>query len=155
MGCDTFGPKRICSQTHLVPNAYGPRTFGPPQLVPNWLVYLLDKRAPTNSVPMDKWSPKFCPHGQMVPNQFCPPGQMVFRIFCLSKGTDCGDLETLGPNWLGSICPEGPNFLGPFVLGGPNLMGTVCQGGSILWGLFFQSDRKWGTRRPGIKWVRD
>ena len=65
---------------HLVewiPNAYGPRTFGPPQWVPNLLVPL-DKQSPTNSVPMDKlspkiWSPwtngpqKFSPHGQMVP----------------------------------------------------------------------------------------
>jgi hypothetical protein len=39
--------------THLVSNTYGPRTFGPPQLVPNWLVPL-DKRSPTNSAPTDK-----------------------------------------------------------------------------------------------------
>ena len=29
---------RIVAVTHLVPNALGPQTFGPPQLVPNWLV---------------------------------------------------------------------------------------------------------------------
>ena len=39
---------------HLVPNAYGLRIFGPPQLVPNWLIPL-DRRSPTNSVPMDEW----------------------------------------------------------------------------------------------------
>ena len=62
----------IClAVTHLVPNTYGPRTFGPQQLVPNWLVpnwlVPLDKRSSTNSVPMDKWFPKFCPPRQMVP----------------------------------------------------------------------------------------
>ena len=44
------------TMAHLVPNGYGPRTFGPPQLVPNWLIPL-NKRSPTNFVPMDKWSP--------------------------------------------------------------------------------------------------
>jgi BTB/POZ domain-containing protein 3/6 len=34
--------------THLLPNTYGPRTLCPPLLVP------LDKRSPTNSVPMEK-----------------------------------------------------------------------------------------------------
>ena len=56
--------------THLVPNTYSPQTFGPPQLVPNWLVPL-NKRSP------DIWSPTIGPSGQMVPNQFCPHGQMV------------------------------------------------------------------------------
>ena len=40
----------LLAVTYLVPNAYGPKTFGPPQLVPNWLVPL-DKRSPTNLVP--------------------------------------------------------------------------------------------------------
>ena len=42
-------------------DAYGPRTFGPPQLVPNWLVPL-EKRSPTNSVPMGF----VCPGGREV-----------------------------------------------------------------------------------------
>ena len=61
--------------THLVPNAYDPQTFGPPQLVP------LDKQFPN----------QFSSAEQMVPYQFGPPGQMVPVIFHLSRGTGCGD----------------------------------------------------------------
>ena len=41
---------------HLVPNSYGPRTFGSPQWVLNYIIV---------------------PSGQTVPNQFGPHGQMV------------------------------------------------------------------------------
>ena len=51
------------------------------------------------------------------PPKFGPPGQMVPRIFCLSSGASFDDLEILGPNWLGTICPGGSNFWGPLVHG--------------------------------------
>jgi len=59
------------AETHLVPNAFGPRTFGPPHLVPNSSV-LLDKQSPTNSVPNQFGPQKFGPPGQTVPSQFGP-----------------------------------------------------------------------------------
>ena len=97
--------------THLVPNAFGPRTFGPPQLVPNWLVPL-DKRSPTNSVPMEKWSPKiWCPWTNGPQPQFGPPGQMVLRIFRLTRGKGCGHPGIRGPNWLGTFCSVFITFL--------------------------------------------
>ena len=123
-------------------------TFGPPELVPNWLVPL-GKRSPTNSVPVDKWSQKFDPHGQKVPNQFGPPGEMIPRIFHLSRGTGCGDPE------IGGLLDQGNLILGDHCPWGPNLIRTICPGGSILCWFFVQGDRKWWSRNPGIKWVRD
>ena len=90
-------------------------------------------------VPLDKWSPKiwfpltndpwkFCPHGQIVPNQIGPPRQMVPKIFCLSKGTGWGDLEIRGPNWLGTICPGGPNASQPY----QRLFSTFCSSPKTL-----------------------
>ena len=80
---------------------------------------------------MDDGPKKFCPHGEMVPNQFGSPGQIVARIFYFSRGQAVGirkygDLIGWGPfvlgdQYFGTICPWGTN-----------LMGTVCQGGSIL-----------------------
>ena len=51
----------------MVPNAYGPQTFGPPQLVPKNLV-IMDKWSPTNLVLLDKCSLEYsiCPGGQAV-----------------------------------------------------------------------------------------
>ena len=76
--------------THLVPNPYGP-----PQLVPNWLVPM-DKWSPTNSVSMDKWSPT-----NLVPLDkwsleyyICPGGQAVGIL-------KCGDQIGWGPFVLG------------------------------------------------------
>ena len=63
---------------HLVPNAYGPRTFGPPHLVPRLIgpsgqtvtnqFSPHGQTVPENSVPMDKWSLEYsvCPRGQAV-----------------------------------------------------------------------------------------
>ena len=96
---DTHRLRHIWSQTHMVPG----------NLVPNLLVPL-DKRSPTNPVPLDKWSPKIrCPWTN-GPNQFGPPGQMVPRIFPLSRGTGCWDPEIRRPNWMGTICPREPKF---------------------------------------------
>ena len=140
--------------THLVPNAFGPRTFGPPQLVPNWLVPL-DKRSPTNSVPMNKWSPKIWDNLQMListnglynsslwiffpidkwssniwsSGTIGPPGQMVGqmapRIFCLSRGTGCGDLE------YGDQIGLGPFVQGNQIFGDHLSSGTEFDGDSL------------------------
>ena len=133
--------------THLVPNTYGPLTFGPNWSPINWSLWINGPQ-PILS-PWTNDPPKFGPPVQMVPDQFGPPGKMVPRLFCLSKGQAvmiwkygdqiCGDhlsrgtLCPGGPNRLGTICPWGLNFLGPFVPG----------------------DREWGTVSPGIKWVWD
>ena len=68
--------------SHLVPNPFSPRTFGPPQLVPknkqSRLIW-----SPWTNGPQDNWSPwtigpqTFGPHGQMVPKKIGPPGQTV------------------------------------------------------------------------------
>ena len=92
---------------HLVewiPNAYGPRRFGPPKWVPNLLVPL-DKQSPPNSVPknlvsMEKWSPTnlFPMDKWSLEYSICPREQ--------------------GPNWLGTICVQGDQLCwGPFVQG--------------------------------------
>ena len=88
----------------MVPNAYGPRTFGPPQ----WISNLFGPSGKT--VPN-----QFGPHGQMFPNQFGPPGQMIPRMFRLSRGTGCKDPELRELNCLETFCPWGPNLWGPFV----------------------------------------
>ena len=72
----------VMAASHLVPNPFGPRTFGPPQLVPknkqSRLIW-----SPWTNGPQDNWSPwtigpqTFGPHGQMVPRTIGPPGQMV------------------------------------------------------------------------------
>ena len=94
----------------------------------------MDKRSPTNLVPLDKWSLEY---------STCPGGQAVgIRKY--------GDQIGWGPFvqgdhlFRGTICP-----------GRQNLLGTICPRGSILWGSFVQGDRKWGTGSPGIKWVQD
>ena len=54
--------------------------------------------------------------GEMVPNQFSPHGQVVPKNsvpldkWSLDKGTDCGDPEIQGPNWLGTICSRVSNL---------------------------------------------
>ena len=82
--------------THLVPNAYGPRIFGPHNWSQNWLVPL-DKQTPTNSVPMDKWSPKIQSPWTNGPQPIrslyfripiaCLPGQTEYSRDHLSRGT--------------------------------------------------------------------
>ena len=99
-------------------------TFGPKHI---WY--------PTNLVPMDKWSPKFGLHGQMVP-----------RIFRLSKGDRLwgsknmgtklvGDHLSRGIEIFGIICLWGSKFLELFVYGDQNF------GDRIWWGLFVQGDQ--------------
>ena len=71
--------------SHLVPNPFSPRTFGPPHLVPknkqSRLIW-----SPWTNGPQDNWSPwtigpqTFGPNGQMVPKTIGPPGQMVPKI---------------------------------------------------------------------------
>jgi hypothetical protein len=71
--------------SHLVPNTFSPRTFGPPQLVPknkqSRLIW-----SPWTNGPQDNWSLRanspssFGPHGQMVPKTIGPPGQLVPKI---------------------------------------------------------------------------
>ena len=117
--------------THLVPKTYGPWTFGPPQLAPNWLVPL-DKQSPTNSVYMDKWSAKIWSSWTNVPQSIWSLGQMVPRIFCLSRVTGSGDPQILGPNWLWTFCPGGPNFGGPFVHGDRIWWGPFVLGHQFL-----------------------
>ena len=88
--------------SHLVPNTFSPRTFGPPQLVPknkqsrliwstrqlvpldNWSPNIW---SPWTNGPQDNWSPwtngpqTFGPHGQMVPQKIGPHGQLVPKIY--------------------------------------------------------------------------
>ena len=72
--------------SHLVPNTFSPRTFGPPQLVPknkqSRLIW-----SPWTNGPQDNWSrstnspSSFGHHGQMVPKTIGPPGQLVPKIY--------------------------------------------------------------------------
>ena len=96
---------------HLVPNAYGPRTFGPPQLVPQ------DKQLPTISV---KLSLEYfvCPGVQAVgilkygdhfyKGTICPWGPFIqgdqFYGDRLSRGTGSGKPEVQGSNGFGTSC---------------------------------------------------
>ena len=92
----------ILAASHLVPNTFSPRTFGPPQLVPknkqsrliwsprqlvpldNWSPNIW---SPWTNGPQDNWSPRtngpqtFGPHGQMVPPKIGPHGQLVPKIY--------------------------------------------------------------------------
>ena len=67
----TGGPCLVRAASHLVPNPFGPRTFGPPQLVPknkqSRLIW-----SPWTNGPQDNWSP-----WTNSPQTFGPPGQMV------------------------------------------------------------------------------
>ena len=76
--------------SHLVPNPFSPRTFGPPQLVPKnkqsrliwspWTNGPQDNWSPWTNGPQENWSPWtnspqiFGPHGQMVPKTIGPRG---------------------------------------------------------------------------------
>ena len=119
--CDTFGPKRTWSL--------------PPQLVPiDWSLWTIGPRpiqppkiwSPTNLVPLNKWS-------------------LIFR---LSKGTGCGNLEILGPNWLRDHLSRGTKFWGTICPWGPNLLGTICLGGRFYGGRF---SRGTGSRGPCVR----
>ena len=109
----------ISAVTHLIPNTYGPQTYGSPHLVPNWLVPL-NKQSPTNSVPMDKWSPKIWSLWTNGPQPIwspyfriptaCPLGQTEYSRDHLSRGTELvGDHLSMGTKFLGTICPWGLN----------------------------------------------
>ena len=103
--------------THFVPNTYGPRTFGPHQLVP------LDKRSPTNSVPLDKWSPKIWSSWTNGPHPIWSPKFKSSHLVPLDKRSILGTICLGGQSWLGTICPGGQNWLG-----------TVYPEGPINWG---------------------
>ena len=78
-----------------------------------------DKRSPSNSVPLDKWSQKFLSTWTNGPQPIwspyfwiptaCPPGQTKYSRAHLSMGTEFfGTICQWGLNWLGTLCPEGP-----------------------------------------------
>ena len=125
-GCRSRGWWALAPQ--FLADHYGCDTFGPPELVPNWLVPP-DKRYPTNSVPIDKWSPKiwspwtngpqsiwslwtnspqqiWSPYFQII--TACPPGQTEYSRYHLSMGTKLvGDHLSMATKFLGTICPWG------------------------------------------------
>merc|ERR1712051_377997 len=78
--------------SHLVPNPFGPRTFGPPQLVPknkqSRLIW-----SPWTNGPQDNWSPwtigpqTFGPHGQMVPQKLVPMDNWSPKFFDIGRST--------------------------------------------------------------------
>jgi hypothetical protein len=95
---------------------------------------LLDKRSPSNLVPLDKWSPKtwspWTNGPQLIRSLYfriprgCAPGQMEYSRDHLSRGTKVvGDHLSMGTEFWGTICPWGQNWLG-----------TVCPEGPINWG---------------------
>ena len=144
--------------TNLVPNAYGPRTFGPQNWSPIDLSLWTNGPQPIQS-PWKIGPQKLDPHGQMVPNQFGPPGKIVPRIFHFSRGTGYGDPEigklgNRGITFIGDHLSRRTKFLGTVCPWGPNLIGTICQGGSNLWGLFVQVDRKRRTGSQGTNGFR-
>ena len=120
--------------TDLVPNAYGPWTFCPPQRVPNWSVPL-DKQSPTNSVPIERWSQKIWSPWTNGPQPICSPRQMVRGIFRLSRGKiqKDGDRIGWGPFVCGDQMFEDHLSMGKFVGGhlsrGVNFMRIICPGG--------------------------
>ena len=91
---------------HLVPHNWSPF---------NWSLWT--NGPPTNSVPMDKRSPKIRTPWTNGPQPIwspyfwiptaCPPGQKEYSRDHLSMGTKL----------VGTTCPRGPNFGGPFVHG--------------------------------------
>ena len=157
--------------THLVPNPFGPRTSGPPLPVPmdKWSPKI---RSPWTNGPQPIWSPWtngphqiwspwtngpqpiWSPYFQII--TACPPGQTEYSRDHLSRGTKLvGDHLSRGTKFLGTICPGGPNLMGTVCPGGPNGLGTICPWGPNFWVPFVHGDKKWGTRSPGIKWVRN
>jgi hypothetical protein len=148
--------------THLVLNTYGPRTFGPPQLVPNTLIgpsgqtvpnYFsplgqmvpqnllpMDKWSPTNLVPMDKWSLEysFRPIGQAVGIQKYRD-QIGWGPF-VQGDQILGDHLSRGTKFFGTLLSIGTEFDGDHLSRGINLMGIVCPGGQEV------GDRKSGDQ---------
>ena len=118
-------PINFSDATHLVLNAYGPRTFGPPQWGPKLLVPL-DKQSPTNSVPMDRWSQKIW-SPWTNPNQFGP------LEYFICPGRQAVGIQNYG-DWIG---------WGPF-LQADKIFGTFCPWGLNLLGSFVQGDRFYG-----------
>ena len=125
------------SQTHLVPNAYGPQTFGRLNF---WS--LIDWSLCTNGP-----QPIQSPHRQMVPNQFGPPEQIQedqiswgpFVRGTKSLGTIC----LWGPNLMGSVCPRGSFVEGvrKWGTGNPGIKWVRdqmrCSQNFRVWGIFF------------------
>ena len=123
--------------SHLVPNPFDPRTYGPPLPVPRdkwsqkiqspWTngpqpIWFPWTNGPiSNLVPMDKWSPKiwspwtngpqpiWSPYFQII--TACHPGQIEYSYIFgdhLSRGTKFdGERLSRGINFMGIICPGG------------------------------------------------
>ena len=113
--------------SHLVPNTFSPRTFGPPQLVPK------NKQSqpiwsPWTNGPLDNWSPStnsprsFGPHRQMVPQNVVP----LDKSSANNSVHLIPDPHNLSP-WTNRI------FLGPFVQGAQIGWVTICPGDQIFW----------------------
>ena len=120
-------------QTHLIPGLPVPLFLS---LWTNDLQQIdpLDKRSPSNSVPMDKWSPKLWSLWTNGPNQFGPCTSRSPQLVPLDKPNILGTICPGGPNWLGTICPWGTIFLQTISPWGLNWLGTVWPEGPIHWG---------------------
>ena len=107
---------------------WSPTSCPPGQTIPIKLIPL-KKWSPTNSVSMDKWSPKIWSPWTNGPQSIrssyfgiptaCPPGHMEYFRDSLSRRKKLvGDhlsIRTMGVNWLGTVCPGGPINWGPIV----------------------------------------
>ena len=105
-----FLTNRARSASHLVPNTFSPRTFGPPQLIPKKKqsrligphgqivrktigpqaqtvpaqLVPMDKWSSRQLVPMNNWSPKFIPVGPHATTCFLvlPSASNCFLVLC-------------------------------------------------------------------------
>ena len=121
-------------RTHLipglpVPHFLSPWTNNPHKIDPHGQLVSIkfgphEQMVPQNLVPLDKWSPTNLVHVILDPHT-CPSGQTEYSRDHLSRetkyrlGTICiwglnfWDHLSMGPNWLGTVCPEGPIIWGP------------------------------------------
>ena len=124
-------PKPIWSLDLRSPTSCPPRQTIPIKLIP------VDKWYPSNSVSMDKWSPKLVPMDKWSPKIWslffqiptaCHPGQMEYSRNHLSRGTKLvGNYLSMGTKFLGIIGPWGLNWLSR----GTNQLGTNFWGQNV------------------------
>ena len=97
--------------THLVPNKYGPQTFGPPQMVPKKFCLFMGTGCDNLGIWGPNWLGTKLVRDQIGWGPFVH-GDQIFGDH-LSRGTELvGDRLSRGTNQLGTNC-GGPNVRGP------------------------------------------
>ena len=105
----------IQAVTHLVPNAYGPWTFGPQ------LIGISGQTVPN----------KFSPHGQMVPKNWVPMDKWSQPIWSPWTNGPQNIPIVQGDRLWGSR-DTGTKLDGDYLSKGTKILGTVCPGKQIF-----------------------